>query len=83
VYVIPLESNRYVVDLRFSPAGKYHRLITQGNMTECAVLDMRSNHTQPALHDRANTYHALFVNECKSAELRLGSTLLATVYLDT
>ncbi len=57
--------------------------MTQGNMTEYAVLDMRSNHTQPALHNHANLYHAFFVNEFKSAELRLGSKLLATVHLDT
>ncbi len=57
--------------------------MTQGNMTEYAVLDFRSNHTQPALHDHANLYHVLFVSEFKSAELRLGSKLLATVHLDT
>ena len=57
--------------------------MTQGNMTEYAVLDLRSNHTQPALDDHATSYCALFVNDFKSAELRFGSKLLATVDLDT
>ncbi|KAL0018508.1 hypothetical protein WJX77_004046 [Trebouxia sp. C0004] len=30
---------------RFSPAGKYCGLLTQGNMVEYALLDIRSNHT--------------------------------------
>lgn len=53
----------------------------QDKMAECAVLDLRSNHTQPALHDHANLYHVSFAAEFKSAELRLGSDLLATLHL--
>ena len=45
--------------------------MTQGNMAEYAVLDLRSNHTQPALHDHANLYHVLFAADFQSAELRL------------
>ena len=52
-------------------------------MEEYALLDVRSNHTQPALHPHANVYHVLFANDFKSAELRLGSEFLATLYLDT
>lgn len=70
-------------DCRFLPAGKYYELLTQGNMEEYALLDIRSNHTQPALHPHANLYHVLFANDFKSAELRLGSEFLATLYLDT
>ena len=57
--------------------------MTQGNMEEYAVLDLRSNHTQPALHDHANLYHVLFADDFKSAELRLNSKLLATLRLVT
>ena len=52
-------------------------------MEQYAVLDIRSNHTQPALHLHANLYHVLFASDFKSAELRLGSKSLATLYLDT
>ena len=52
-------------------------------MAEYALLDIRSNHTQPALHPHANLYHVLSANDFKSAELRLGSEFLATLYLDT
>ncbi len=71
------------IDCRFSPAGKYRGLLTQGNMAEYALLDIRSNHTQPVLHHHANLYHVLFANDSKSAELRLGSEVLSTLYLDT
>ncbi len=81
--IIPSKLKLYVDDFRFLPAGKYHRLMTQGNMTEYAVLDMRSNHRQLALVDHATSYCALYVNDFKSAELRLGSKLLAIVDLDT
>ena len=60
-----------------------HKLMTQGNMAEYALLDLRSNHTQPALHDHANLYHVLFAADFKSAELRLDSKLLATLRLVT
>jgi len=67
----------------FSPAGKYYGLLTQGNMAEYAVLDIRGNHTQQILHHHKNLYHVLFANDFKSSELRLGSEVLATLYLDT
>ena len=52
-------------------------------MEEYALLDIRSNKTQPALHPHAKLYHVLFANDLKSAELRLGSEFLATLYLNT
>ncbi len=52
-------------------------------MAAYALLDIRSNHTQPVLHHHANLYHVLFANDFKSAELRLGSEVLATLYLHT
>ena len=57
--------------------------MTQGNMAEYAVLDLRSNHTEPAVHDHANLYHVFFAADFKSAELRLNSKLLATLHLVT
>lgn len=53
----------------------------QDNMAEYAVLDLRSNHKQPVLHEYANLYHVLFAADLKSAELRLGNNLLATLCL--
>ena len=58
-------------------------LLPQGNIAEYAVVDLRSNHTQPALHDHATLYHVLFAADFKSAELRLNSELLATLRLAT
>ena len=52
-------------------------------MAEYAVLDIRSNHTQPIVHHHANLYHVLFADDFKSADLRRGSEILATLYLDT
>ena len=71
------------IDFRFLPAGKYYELLTRGNMEEYVLLDMRSSHTQPALHPHTNMYHVLFANDFQSAEVRLGSEFLATLYLDT
>lgn len=51
-------------------------------MTEYALLDLRSNHSQPALHDHANLYHVLFAAELKSAELRLGNKFIVTLQLN-
>lgn len=53
----------------------------QSNMAECAVLDLRSNQTRPALYDHAYLHHVSFAAEFKFAELRLGNELLATVDL--
>ena len=63
-------------------AGSY-MLMSEGNMAEYTVLDLRSNHKAPALHDHANLYHVSFAADFESAELRLGSKLLATVHLAT
>ena len=52
-------------------------------MAEYAVLDLRSNYTEPAVHDHANLYHVLFAADYKSAELRLNSKLLPTLHLVT
>ena len=52
-------------------------------MEEYALVDIRSNHTQPASHPHANLYHVLFAHDFKSAKMRLGSVFLATVCLDT
>lgn len=51
-------------------------------MAEYAVLDMRSNHTQPALHHPMNMYHVLFAADFKSAELKLGYETLSTLHLE-
>lgn len=50
-------------------------------MAQYAVLDMRSNDTQPILHHHTNLYHVLFANDFKSAQLRLGGEVLATLFL--
>ena len=52
-------------------------------MAENAVLDVRSNHTQPVMQHHANLYHVLFADDFKSADLRLGSEVLTILYLDT
>ena len=52
-------------------------------MAQYAVLDMRSNDTQSKFHPHANLYHVLFAHDFKSAELRLDSEVLTTLYLDT
>lgn len=71
------------IDCRFLLAGKHYELLTEGNVAEHAVLDMRSNDTQPSLQHHTNLHHVLFATDFKSAKLRLGNEVLATLCPDT